>query len=85
MAVAMPKSLNTSRHVALRLELLNARKDARLTQASVAEALEQPQSYVAKIEGGERRLDVVEFLDFSDALGIDPAALIKRLSKVDRS
>lgn len=81
----MPKSLNSPRHVALMQELATARKAARMTQAGVAEALGRPQSYIAKVEGGERRLDVVEFIDIADALGIDPATLIRRLNKVARA
>ncbi|WP_241674124.1 helix-turn-helix domain-containing protein [Microcystis aeruginosa] len=42
--------------------LIAARKDANLTQAALAKAIKKPQSFVAKYENGERRLDVVEFL-----------------------
>jgi transcriptional regulator with XRE-family HTH domain len=59
--------------------LVKARKDASLTQAEVADKLRRPQSYVSKYESGERRLDVVEFLDLARAIGFDPAKLIKRL------
>ena len=59
-------------------------KEARLRhglrQQDVAEALGRPQSYVAKIESGERKADFVEVLDFCSAVGIDPKAILKRLS-----
>lgn len=45
--------------------LKQARLDARLTQAEVARRLGKPQSYIAKCEGGERRVDVVELLAFA--------------------
>lgn len=30
------------------------------------------QSFVATVDSGQRRVDVVEFLDFADAIGFDP-------------
>jgi transcriptional regulator with XRE-family HTH domain len=48
------------------LKLLRAaRAEARLTQTEVARALGRPQSFVAKCESGERRVDVIELLDFA--------------------
>lgn len=48
------------------LELLRkARKEAGLTQVDVAVALGKTQSYVAKCESGERRIDVVELSEFA--------------------
>jgi catechol-2,3-dioxygenase len=41
--------------------------------------LEKPQSFVAKYEGGERRLDVVEFVAVVRAMGADPARILKSL------
>lgn len=56
--------------------LVDAVRAARIaggvTQQQVADALGKPQSFVAKIEGFERRLDVIEFLRFSKAAGWDP-------------
>jgi transcriptional regulator with XRE-family HTH domain len=50
-----------------------------LTQAEVAKRLGKPQSYVSKYETGERRLDVVEFLDVAAAVGTKASALLRRL------
>ena len=52
---------------------------AGLTQAHLAGRLNRPQSFVAKYEGGERRLDVVEFMEVAEAIGFDPAEFIGRL------
>jgi len=40
------------------------------------------QSFVATVEGGQRKIDVVELLAFAEAIGFDPREAIKRLSVV---
>lgn len=59
--------------------LIAARKDAGLTQVDIAERLDKPQSFVSKYERGERRLDVVEFIDVARAIGIDPCSIVENL------
>jgi transcriptional regulator with XRE-family HTH domain len=41
--------------------------------------LKRPQSFVSKFERGERRLDVLEFREVAQALGIDPIRFLRRL------
>ena len=57
------------------------RKYRSLTQQELADRLRRPQSYVAKVETGERRLDVVEFIEWADGVGIPPAALLDLIVK----
>jgi transcriptional regulator with XRE-family HTH domain len=52
-----------------------ARRAAELRQADLAGRLQKPQSFVSKIETGERSLDVVEFAIVARAIGADPVAL----------
>ncbi|MDA7946077.1 MAG: helix-turn-helix domain-containing protein [Hyphomicrobiaceae bacterium] len=66
----MPGSLGTPRYEELINRLIDARNSAKLTQDQVARKLRKPQSFVAKYEGGERRLDVIEFMDVCQALGV---------------
>jgi transcriptional regulator with XRE-family HTH domain len=77
----MAKSLFTERHDRLRVLLKETREKRGLTQIDVAKKLNRPQSFVSKYENGERRLDVVEFLEVADALGVDPCRLLKALSR----
>lgn len=56
--------------------LKQARKAAGFTQARLAELLGTRQQFVSKYESGERRLDVIEFLDVAEALGADVHRLI---------
>jgi transcriptional regulator with XRE-family HTH domain len=55
------------------------RVKAGLTQQDVADRLGKPQSYVAKIEGAERRIDVIEFVLLARAIGADPASVFNEL------
>lgn len=71
----MTKSLHSPEYTALLRTLLEARKQSGMTQREVADRLGKPQSYIAKIEGGERRLDVVEFVFLAKALDLDPTSL----------
>ncbi|WP_186210843.1 helix-turn-helix domain-containing protein [Burkholderia gladioli] len=75
----MVKSLHSSSYVLFRRLLSKAREDSGLTQTEVAARLRRPQSFVAKYEGGERRLDVVEFIEVCTALGIEPGNIITAL------
>ena len=59
--------------------LIEARKNAGLSQEAVAERIGQPQSVVSKIESGVRRLDVVEFMTVMEAMDVDPVDLIRKL------
>lgn len=72
----MPSSLRSPQQQKLREVLIDARKNAKLTQAELAARLERPQSFVAKYELGERRVDVVEFVAVARALGLDPGELL---------
>jgi transcriptional regulator with XRE-family HTH domain len=73
------KSVHSPEQAAFCELMIAARKKAGLTQHDVAKRLRKPQSFVAKYEGGERRLDVVEFLTIARAIGADPLRLLKPL------
>ncbi|ELZ5869718.1 helix-turn-helix transcriptional regulator [Salmonella enterica] len=51
--------------------LKQARVRQNITQTALATALGRPQSFIAKVENGERRLDVVEFIRLAQLLGMD--------------
>jgi transcriptional regulator with XRE-family HTH domain len=73
------KSVHSPDHAAFCALMVGARKAAGLTQHALALRLKKPQSFVAKYEGGERRLDVVEFIAVSRALGADTLKLMASL------
>ena len=76
------KSVYTDRYSSFLSLIIAARKEAHVTQQELAEQLGKPQSYVSKYERGERRLDVIEFLDIVEALGVDPRPLLEELQAV---
>ena len=75
----MQKSLRTPRQILLQSLLVEARKAKGLTQAELADALGKPQSFVAKYENGERRIDVVEFVDITAVLAISTSDLLAKI------
>ena len=60
--------------------MIAARKDAGVRQTDLAARLEQPQSYVSKVENRERRIDVAEYVAWMQALGVDPATHLAALT-----
>ena len=76
----MPMKSNFTREYEAFLEgLVSARKRRGLTQQAVADLLGKPQSFVSKYESGERRLDVIEFLEIVKALNEDPVELLREM------
>jgi ribosome-binding protein aMBF1 (putative translation factor) len=74
------KSLHTPEHQKLISLLTAAREKAGLTQQQLADRLGKPQSFVAKYEGGERRIDVVELVTIAQVLDFDPARAVREVA-----
>lgn len=72
----MPRSRSSPRYARLAQLLTEAREAAGLTQVQLASRLRRPQSFVSKIESGERRIDLIELLEIADAIGADVGDLI---------
>jgi len=73
----MSRSVNSDDYRKIIECLKEARLGARLSQQEVAERLDKPQSYVSKIESGERRLDVAEVKKFADIYKKSVSSFIK--------
>lgn len=58
-------SIYTKEHARLVQKLKQARTDAKLTQVQTAKMLNKPQSYISKIERGERRIEALELGKFA--------------------
>lgn len=73
----MRKSTYTTKYKKLIAGLRAARLESGITQVDLAKRLKRPQSFVAKYEQGERRLDVIEMLTVCDALGVDGFEILR--------
>ena len=75
----MTRSLRTPGHQALMQVLVETRKSKGITQQELANRVDRPQSYIAKVETGERRLDVIEFIEWVVATGEAPELAISTI------
>lgn len=73
------KSLRTPAHRELLKRLVAARNRKGMTQQELAKKLRRHQSFVAKYERGERRLEVIEFVQICRELGVSPETIITNL------
>jgi len=78
----MVNSVYTPRYRFLLKTLVEARKSKKLSQAKLAEKLGRVQTFVSKYERGERRLDLVEFVEVAIALNIDAIKVIRKLMAI---
>jgi len=73
------------RHEALRAFLLEQRQRSGLRQVDLAKRLKRGQDYVSTVETGQKIVNVVELMEWAEAIGFDPRDAIKRLAKVPRA
>jgi transcriptional regulator with XRE-family HTH domain len=78
------RTLDSPRHEALRAFLVERRDKAGLSQTDLAKRLRRSQSYVSYVETGQKLVDVVEMMEWAEAIGFDAPDAIKRLSKCPR-
>jgi transcriptional regulator with XRE-family HTH domain len=78
----MSRTIHSARQEALTALLIRERKAAGLTQAMVAEKLGRYQSFVATIEQGQRRIDVIEFIELAYAIGFSAEKALAKISRI---
>lgn len=61
----MSKTIYSKEHKHIVEQLKKARKEAGLSQGEVAKLLHRTQSYISKIESGQRKIDVVQLKEFA--------------------
>ena len=76
----MEKSFYSDNYQYLIHRLKNERKRLGISQTALATSLNKPQSFISKIEIRERKIDVMEFIEISFAMGINPKELFNELA-----
>jgi len=74
----MPKTVHSDANASVLRVLIEARKEAGVTQAELARRVGSQQPVISLIERGVRRLDVVEFYVLARAMGADPLDLFRK-------
>ena len=70
----MTKSIHSDQMIALRAWLKSrTTKSKKLSMRALAARMDRPHSFVQRVEEGDRRLDVVEYIWYCEALGINPS------------
>jgi transcriptional regulator with XRE-family HTH domain len=77
----MVASMFTAASDALASAVVELRKGAGMTQRQLAKAVGREQSYIGRIETGQRRIDLVEWVGICRACGVDPEKTIARLAR----
>lgn len=78
----MPKTVFSGAHEHLVQVLKDARAKAGLKQEELAQRLGRQRGFITLIEGGQRRVDVLEFYAIAKALDLDPRELFDQLANV---
>jgi transcriptional regulator with XRE-family HTH domain len=78
------RTIDSPRHNALRAFIIEKRQKAGLRQVDVAKKLGRHQSYVSYVESGLKVIDVVELMEWADAIGFDPRHALKHLLTVSK-
>lgn len=75
----MKKTISSKKHREFCDLLKEARQKAGLTQFELAEKLKRPQSFVAKYESGDRRIDIIEMIEIAKHIKADPKKILEKL------
>jgi transcriptional regulator with XRE-family HTH domain len=75
----MGRHLRSARHRALIAAIVEARDATGLSQREFAKKLNRTNNFVWRIEAGERKVDVLEFIEIAKAAGLDPLELLRRV------
>jgi transcriptional regulator with XRE-family HTH domain len=76
-------TIRTKRHAKLVEALIEARRDAGIRQADLARLVGKTQTFVARFESGERRIDLVEMAALCEIYGVDPCKMFRQVLKIE--
>lgn len=76
-------TIRTKRHKQLVEFLIAERKKAGIKQVELAKHLGKSQTWVARMENGGRRVDVIEFMELAELIGFNAPKVIRQLQKIE--
>lgn len=74
-------SVHSDEHCWLRELFLNRRHELALTQRALGEKLGVVHSFIGKVETGDRRLDIFEFIEYCKGLELDPISVLAEIER----
>lgn len=75
----MTRSTHHPAYVAFLKMLREERQTSGFTQVQLADRLGNRQTFISKLESGDRRLDIIELFEYLDSIGSDPVDFVSRL------
>ncbi|AND67626.1 hypothetical protein ATSB10_01720 [Dyella thiooxydans] len=72
----MTRTIHKDHYHLLLSFMQQVREEVGITQAQLAQRLRTTQSYVSKCERGERRIDIMEFVAYCEALDVDAGVVL---------
>ena len=75
------RTIRSKRHKRLIELVLAERKHAGIRQVQLAKKLKRSQTWIARVESGERRLDVIELIELAEAIGFDAPGMVEAVQK----
>ena len=76
-------SIHSPQYQWLRMQLINRRQQIGLSQRALGQKLGVVHSFVGKVETGDRRLDLFEFIEYCQALELDAVQLLKQIEQFE--
>jgi transcriptional regulator with XRE-family HTH domain len=80
--IILLKTLGSKQHKKLIAILIAKREEANMTQTELATALAEYQSFIARLESGERRIDVVELIQLARVMGFDASEVVREIEAI---
>ncbi|KAE9537754.1 helix-turn-helix domain-containing protein [Ursidibacter arcticus] len=74
-------SIHSEEYVWLRQHLINRRIELQLSQRALCEKMGVVSSFVGKVETGDRRLDIFEFIAYCEGLELNPIEVIQDIQR----
>jgi len=78
------KTIHNKRHKRLVEAIVRKRKEAGIRQVQLAKKLKRSQTWIARLESGERRIDVIELIELAEVIGFNAPDLVASLQEVKR-